>query len=300
MDAFTFFHSGSHDESERRTTWFRWMCFAAVLPIVVVGVGLSRQSGWATSLWPWPDVRMTYIFLASIAASIAAPVAWAAWRNEPGALDVIAFELMIGAPAVGGYLLWLAFDWRDRDIALFGIGFLAIGISAAMVYRLTRGIPIKNPRRLPTFFRCAFVVICAILIVLGSMCAFQRPDVFPWDISPETSTVIGLIFLSAALLFALIVARPMWAYGEMALTAFIAYDIVLLFPYIDLLRNLDDTVTLSSYYGSSYGVASTGSGVRETNLIVYISVLAITSLLTIFLYAWGILERRRGVDLQHR
>src|SRR5690606_1590255 len=77
-----------------------------------------------------------------------------------------------------------AIDWRDWDVALFAIGFLLIGASAAMVYRLTRGIPIRDPRRLPTAFRGAFVVICGILIVLGSMLAFQRPNVFPWDISP--------------------------------------------------------------------------------------------------------------------
>jgi hypothetical protein len=169
-----------------------------------------------------------------------------------------------------------------------------MGAGAAFAFRLTRTVPLRDQRPLPTMFRGAFVVICGILIVLGSVLAFQRPNIFPWDISPETSTMIGIIFLSAALLFALVVARPMWAYGEMVLTAFIAYDIVLFIPYIDLLRNIDDSATLSSYYGAPYTVASSGSGVRETNLIVYLTVLAFSALLAIAIYVWGAMVRHRG------
>lgn len=291
MTASTFFRSGSHHLAKARQARFRFACLASALVVAVFSAGLYREAEWATSLLPWPDVRMTYIFLASIGASIAAPTAWAAWRNEPGALDAIAFELTVGAPITGAYFLWLAVDWRDREVAASGIGFLLTGAIAAIVYRHTRTIPIRDPRRLPAVFRGTFAAFCGLLVVLGSLLALQRPNIFPWDIPPQTSTLIGLIFLSAALLFAFIVARPMWAYGEMALAAFLAYDLVLFVPYVDLLRNIDDTAALSSYYGASYSVASAGAGIRETNLIVYLAVLAISSIAAIALFAWGAMGR---------
>jgi hypothetical protein len=80
----------------------------------------------------------------------------------------------------------------------------------------------------------------------------------------------------------------------MTLTAFIAYDIALLVPYIHLLRNLDDTATLSSYDGSQFSVTSAASGVRDTNLIVYISVLAVSAGLALAIYGWGAMKRRGG------
>jgi predicted dehydrogenase len=92
----------------------------------------------------------------------------------------------------------------------------------------------------------------------------------------------------------------MWIYGEMALTAFIAYDIVFLVPYIDLLRNLDDIATLSSYDGSRYSVTSAGSGVRETNLIVYFSVPAVSAGLALAIYGCGAMTRRGGTMVPGR
>ncbi len=60
----------------------RFACIANGVAYFVVGAGLYVKAPWATSLWPWPDVGMSYVFLASIAAAIGAPSIWIGLTGE--------------------------------------------------------------------------------------------------------------------------------------------------------------------------------------------------------------------------
>jgi hypothetical protein len=231
---------------------------------------------------------MTYIFLASIAAAIGAPCAWVAWRGEFRALRPMGFELMVGLAAVGSYLLWLAADRDHRGLFLFGLAALFFAAIWAGLYWWSNRVPMIDARPLPGLFRLGLAGLCAILVVLGLALTFQVENVFPWAISAEISTVIGLIFLSAALLFGWIVAHPAWAFGETALTSFLAYAAVLAGPYFDLWRNRNDLTTVASYYGDSgYAGGVVGNDVNERNLLVYLLVLAFGASLAIGIYVWG-------------
>lgn len=282
--------SGVHDPAGRRAV--RALCAAVALAQVPVGIGLYRQWGWMTDRWPLPDVRMTFIFYASIIAAIAAPLAWAAWRNELGVLEGIGFELMLGAPVVGLYLGWLAIDRQDGGLAAFAIVSLALGAVAALLWRWASRVPLRDARPLPALYRASFVGFCCLLVVVGGALTVQAGNVFPWKPTAENGTVFGLIFLSAALLFAWIVAHPRWAYGEMALTSFLAYDLVLAAPYIDLLRQRDDASAMSSYYGGNPGYAAVAgdNGVNELSLTIYLAVLAVSAILAVSMYVWGALR----------
>jgi hypothetical protein len=253
----------------------------------VVAVGFYWQAAWATRLWPLPDVRMTYIFLASMASAIGAPLAWAAWRNELGTLRAIAFGGMIGVPAMGLYLLWLGVDRRDWEIAVAGITLNGIGAIWTVILLWLRHEPLHDPRPLPGVFRVSFIVIVGILLLVSGYLTLQVEDIFPWTLAPETSTMIGLIFLTAALLFVWVILHPMWAYGEMALAGFLAYDLVLFIPYVDLVRNRNDTTTIADYYGGSYVVTPNDNGINEVTLVIYLGVLATSTILAIGIFAWG-------------
>jgi hypothetical protein len=273
--------------AERQRRVARALCVAIVLMQVPVGVGLYRQSGWATGLWPLPDARMTYIFLASIVATTGTLLAWVAWRDELGALRAVAFNQLVATPAVGLYLLGVAVDRRDGRLALAGSAFVAFGAAWAVVGRWARHVPLRDSRPLPVLFRASFVLFGCVLIPVG-IALVARRDVFPWTPTPENATVIGLVFLGAAALFTWIVVHPMWAYGEMAMASFLAYDLVLAVPYLDLLRNRHDTATVSSYYGGdpAYAAAS-GTGVNELSLAFYLAVLAVSAILAVSMYVWG-------------
>jgi hypothetical protein len=280
----------------------RAFCIVVAVSQAIGGFGLFRQFDWAINGWPLPDVRMTYIFLASIAAAIGAPCAWVAWRNELGAIRPMAFELMLGLPAVGAYLLWLAADRGHRGFILLGLAALAFGAIWVWLYWWSRQVPMIDARPLPGVFRWGLASLCAVLVVLGGALAFQADNVFPWALSPEISTVIGLIFLSAALLFGWIVAHPAWAFGEMALTSFLAYALVLAGPYLDLWRNRNDVSVVSSYYGDPSDAGGVlDNGINERSLLVYLVVLAFGAGLAIGIFAWGRFRRpaakkRRGLS----
>ena len=288
MLALKHIRSGSDRVTNRQRTLVRAFCIAVAVSQAIGGFGLFRQLDWAINGWPLPDVRMTYIFLASIAAAIGAPCAWVAWRREFRALRPMGFELMLGLPAVGAYLLWLAVGRDSRGLLLLGLAALAFAVIWAGLYWWSKHVPMVDTRSLPGLFRVGLAGLCAILVVLGIALTFRVGNVFPWEISPEISTVIGLIFLSAALLFGWIVAHPAWAFGEMALTSFLAYAAVLAGPYLDLWRNRNDLATVASYYGDpGYAVRASDNGVNERSLLVYLLVLAFGAALAIGIYAWG-------------
>jgi hypothetical protein len=277
--------------SRRRT--LRFLALAIVAAQVPVGIGLFLGSDWARDMWPLPDVRMTYIFLASIVASTATLIAWPVVRDDPGALRAAAFNMSTATPPLGLYLLWLARDGEGRDLVAPGVAFVLFGASWLAIWRWVRRIPVRDTRPLPVAIRVIFVGFCCLLVPVGTALVFQVDGVFPWDLSPENSTVAGIIFLSAAALFAFIIATPYWVYGEAGLASFLAYDVVLAGPYLDFFRNRDDADTVASYYGGgSYAPVAGDNGVGEVSLVVYLSVLAISALVAVAFFAWEAMPRR--------
>ena len=282
----------SPDEaSAKRLSNLRLLMIAIVAAQVPVGIGLYRNASWATDLWPLPDVRMTYIFLASIVASTAALIIWPLIRDDPGALRAAAFNLSTATPPLGLYLLWLSRDGDNRDLIAPGIAFVLFGVVWMAIGWWLRTIPVRSTRQLPKFVRIVFVGFCVLLIPLGSALLFQVENVFPWTISPENSTVAGIIFLSAAALFMFILANPLWIYGEAGFASFLAYDLVLAVPYLDFFRNRDNEATVASYYGSAYTAPAGDNGVGEMSLVIYLTVLAVSALAAIAFLAWSFWPR---------
>lgn len=77
------------------------------LIFLVVTVGFFLQMGWATTLWPWPVGRLSYIFISSITAAIAAPMIWIGLTQEFRAARGGAVNLGITAGGMAVYLFLL-------------------------------------------------------------------------------------------------------------------------------------------------------------------------------------------------
>lgn len=299
MKARAFLSSGSDVPSDRQRQAMRVFCITIVLLQIPVGVGLYLDAAWATSLWPLPDVRMTYIFLASIVATTATLIIWPVLRRDSGALVAPAINLALATPAIGLYLLWLAIRREDAGLVLPGLAFTFFGATWAAIGLWAKRVPIRDQRRLPGIIRLVFVGFCAILVPVGIALLLQVGNIFPWDIAPENSTVAGVAFLSAAVLFAVIVARPLWIFGEMALASFLAYDVVLAFPYLDFFRNRDDADTVASYYGgASYSPPAGETGVGELSLVIYLAVLAISAAVAVVFFVWSSRSSREMVPAE--
>ena len=88
---------------------------------------------------------------------------------------------------------------------------------------------------MPRLVRWSFVVFIIALLIVSIQLIFQVPNVIPWAITPELSVVIGWMFLGAAAYFVYALLRPSWNNSAGQLAGFLAYDVVLIVPFLQRL-----------------------------------------------------------------
>jgi len=64
------------------------------------------------------------------------------------------------------------------------------------------------------------------------MLLFQIPNAFAWKLIPTSSALIGCFFLAASCYFLYGLLRPSWQNACGQLWAFLAYDLVLIIPFL--------------------------------------------------------------------
>jgi hypothetical protein len=98
-------------------------------------------------------------------------------------------------------------------------------------------IPMKKTLPVPGVVRGAFVFFIIALLIVSTRLLLQVPNTIPWAITPDLSLVIGWMFIGAALYFVYGLLRPDWMNAAGQLLGFLAYDIVLIVPFIQRLPN---------------------------------------------------------------
>ena len=78
------------------------------------------------------------------------------------------------------------------------------------------------------------------------MILLQIPNAFAWKLIPTSSVLIGCFFLAASCYFLYGLLRPSWQNACGQLWAFLAYDLVLIIPF--LLRFATVSPERQSYY----------------------------------------------------
>ena len=252
------------------------------LVFLVLTAGFFLQTGWATALWPWPDGRLSYVFIASITAAIAAPMIWIGLTEEYGAARGGAVNLAIAAGGTAIYLFLLY--GRDGDLQLLvsavaAAVFLAVNVG---IYSWSSRLPIQDRRAMPRLAKASFGLFAVVLILVGGMLVAQAPVIFPWPLRPESSVIFGCIFLGAASYFAVALRSPSWHGARGQLIGFLAYDLVLIGPYL----------------GHFDAVAPA----HRLSLIVYVAVLVYSGALAVYYLfvngetrSWRV-ETARGLD----
>jgi hypothetical protein len=240
----------------------RYMLVVPAFLTLVLAVGFYQQAEWATRFWPWEDGRMSYIFVSSILAAIAAPILWIALTGEFRASEPGAIDLAISGTGAGIYLTWLAIDGRGTAVTVAAGVFLAIALVQAGVFRWCRQYTLKDRRTMPLPVQVSFGVFAVALILVGSALVLQADHIFPWPLRPDSSVIFGWTFLGAAAYFIHGVLQPSWPNAAGQLLGFLAYDIVLIWPFLDHF----DTVASE----------------HRTSLIVYIAVIIYSALLAIY------------------
>ena len=233
----------------------------AGLASLVLTAGFFWRWDWATELWPWPDTRLSFVFLASIVAAIGLPALWIGLSGELRAIEAGALDLAVTYAGMVAYVLALLGDPGQPALGGYVVAFAALGLFSLAAYLWSRRIPRRDPRPMPTPVRISFAVLACALIGFGTALLFGA-DVFPWQLGDESSVMFGLIYLGAAVYFLHGIARPSWSNATGQLIGFLAYDLVLIGPF---LGHFDDA-----------------SGGQLTSLWIYTAVVVYTACLAIY------------------
>lgn len=229
----------------------------------VFAIAYFLQVPFAVSLWPFEGTTpLTYIFISSIFAAAAASTLWATATKNYGALAGIGFDyIVILAPLAvlsfklgisAGTTLLIVFGAVSLLGALFGIGLVLWSIR----------IPIDNAISMPGLVRWSFALFIIALLIVSTRLILRVPNSIPWKITPDLSLVIGFMFLGAALYFVYALVRPSWLNSAGQLAGFLAYDVVLIVPFLTRLPTVPPE--------------------HQVGLIIYTLVVASSGLLAIY------------------
>ena len=249
----------------------RYTLAVVVAVQAVVGLLVIVQSPLVSgAIWPFEGMTpLSWIFVGSIFAAVTASTSWCllvgSERGLAGiALDHVAilapFSILGLATLVGG---------ASIDVAIFAAVSAVGAFVGVAVLRWSLRRPWRDPRAMPRLVRWSFGVFVVALVALGSLLVIRVPSIMPWQVTPELSTLFGLTFLGAATYFAFGVLEPRWENAGGQLAGFLAYDLVLIVPFLQRLPTVSDELRL--------------------NLFVYTGVLIFSGLLAI----WFLLVDRR-------
>lgn len=228
-----------------RSGAIRALFVAGGIVFLVLTVAFFLQMEWVTALWPWPSGRLSYIFLSSITAAVAAPVIWIGLSGEFRAARGGAVNLGIIAAGTAVYFFILYGREGDAQLLFSGLAatfFLAVN---AGVFLWSSRQRIRDRRAMPGLVKASFAFFTVVLLVVSALLITQRPVVFPWPLQPEASVIFGLIFLGAASYFALALPAARWHRAKGPLLGFLAYDLILIGPFLAHFNNVAEAHQLS-------------------------------------------------------
>lgn len=191
------------------------------------------QLPFVVNLWPFPGTTpLTFIFISSIFAAAAASTLWAAASENYAALAGIGLDYIAILAPVAVVSFQLGSSSGNAQLIGYGVTCVFGAIFGIFLLLWSLRIPLDRTRAMPGLVRWSFVVFIIALLVVSVRLILKVPNTMPWTITPELSVVIGWMFIGAALYFGYGLLRPSWANSAGQLAGFLAYDIVLIVPFL--------------------------------------------------------------------
>jgi hypothetical protein len=226
----------------RRILW--WV--VAIQALLALGFALEHRL--ALELWPFGGGFLTNLFVGSIFAAAAVSTAWCLVFDAPRALVGVGLDYTVILTPLGVYSLVRAGNGIDRPAraAAFGVACLVGAALGMLLLRRAARTAWRDPRPTPRPVLWSFGAF-VVLLVLVSSALIARVGVLPWPVTGDQSTAIGLMFLGAAAYFAYGLVEPRWENAGGQLAGFLAYDVVLIGPFLARLPGGEFTTELVVY-----------------------------------------------------
>jgi hypothetical protein len=228
---------------------------------LVFAFGFIFQIPFALRLWPWPDGRLSYLFIGSIFAAISAAALWIGWTGDLGALPAGSLNLVVIEVCSAVYFSLLVLRDGRVNLLPFMVGAWVLAVVSGGFFLWSRKLDVHDSRPTPGFIRVSFGIFLVSLIFAGTALVLRSP-IFPWKLNPDSSVIFGCIFLGDAFyfLYALLYPRLSNAIGQ--LLSFLAYDLVLIVPFLKLFNTAEPAFRI--------------------NLIVYVIVLLFSGAVAVY------------------
>jgi hypothetical protein len=228
--------------------------------ILALAFGFIFRLPLVLRLWPWEDGRYSYLFVGSILAAVSAAAIWIGWTGEFGALPAGSLNVFVIGSTTSIYFFRLSSQGR-ASMTLFGTLAALAALTSLISFFWSLKIPLQESRPMPGLVKISFWIFIGSLFLAGVALIFQAP-IFPWALNHDTAVVFGCIFLGDAFYFLYGMFRPHWHNALGQLLSFLAYDLVLIVPFVGLLNTVRPE--------------------RYVNLVIYIAVLLYSSGLAIY------------------
>ncbi len=207
--------------------------FLGGLLLMAAGLGIGLDLWGGRALWPWPDGRLSYIFVASILLAEATVMLWQASTLElsaakGGAVGFLAMNLCLAA------FMFNRFAAKPETMVLVWAVVCTVLACSSVILLLQPAdrFPSHDTRPTPPIVRWSFLVFAGALFTATVMLFLKMPIIFPWPLKPESSVVFGFLFLASAVYFFDGFLRPTWANAKGQLLGFLIYDLVLIAPWV--------------------------------------------------------------------
>ncbi|HLF78841.1 MAG TPA: hypothetical protein VJB57_15285 [Dehalococcoidia bacterium] len=202
---------------------------AVSVVLAVLALIFALRLEIADDLWPVePTGPLSFTLIGSFFASACVAMLWCLYVRQPGAL----FGLGLDYLTIFGVIAIFSFDLADGSNAVVVLAVaLASGaclLAATMLPALR--FPITDARPQPRLVRLSFYGSVVWLVAVGGALLLKVPDVLPWPLSDQLSVIAGSLFLGAGAYLGYSLLRPSWANTGGQLAAFLAYDVVLVYP----------------------------------------------------------------------
>jgi hypothetical protein len=205
----------------------------------LLAVAYFLQLSFAVNLWPYPGTtKLTFIFISSIFAAAAASTFWAAASKNYGALVGIGLDYFAILAPVAIFSVQLGLNTSSIPYMLYGIACMVGALFGLGLLLWSNRFPIDKTLPMPRPVWWSFGLFIIALLVVSIQLILKVPNVLPWKITPELSVVIGWMFIGAAMYFVYGLLRPSWLNAAGQLVGFLAYDVILIVPFLQRLPTI--------------------------------------------------------------